>query len=241
MMGRPGSDSAPPRNIGALADAAGLNVEAVRILHQAATAEAPVFTKPLDNNRTAWPLLMCGIELWTKFGSSLPRSDLEAIIRGLVVYSKSTGWSGGSVSPVIALFRVYQERFPRFERRLADWILANRSNAYEPYGSARCGEARSREEYEKCLQLLSERAADKQASERERRNAAAREKSKKATNRLRNAVRRGDVAAVDGLLLQGADWRAAIAAGGSLLETARENQRDQMVEHLRSIGIEQDL
>lgn len=238
MMGKPGSDSTPSRDIGAIADAVGLDAEAVRILHRAATSEAPVFAKPLDNKRTAWPLLMCGNEPWMNFGSRLARDDLEALIRGLVAYSRSTGWSGGSVSPVIALFRVHQERFPKCERSLADWILANRVNAYEPYGSARCGQARSRAEYEMCLEKLSQHAAAKQTAERERRHAASREKTGKATSRLRNAVRRGDIAAVDGLLLQGADWRAVIAAGGSLLELARENQREQMVAHLRSIGIE---
>ena len=54
-----------------------------------------------------------------------------------------------------------------------------------------------------------------------------------ATQRLPNAVRRGDVAAVEVLLKKGADWGTVVSTSGSLVKLAEDNGRQNVAQLLR--------
>lgn len=54
-----------------------------------------------------------------------------------------------------------------------------------------------------------------------------------ATQRLPNAVRRGDVAAVEVLLRKGADWGTVVGTCGSLVKLAEDNGRLKVAQLLR--------
>ena len=73
--------------------------------------------------------------------------------------------------------------------------------------------------------------------EQERQEAAHRAKVSRdavnATQRLPNAVRRGDAAAVEALLKKGADCAAVASTTGSLVKLAEDNGRQQVATLLR--------
>lgn len=191
----------------------------------------------LANENKAWSLLLgVGREFWQGLGTDLPQSDLEAVIRGLVHYSRTGRPTGGSVSPVIWLFARYAARFPESEPSLTRWVVANRVNPYEPFGSVIENQATSIGEY--VLRRLSRgaRARSNEAIEHERKAEAASRRADKATTRLVGAIKRGDVTAVAALLATGADPSKALP-DGSLVELAESHGRSAVAELLRSRGL----
>jgi hypothetical protein len=95
----------------------------------------------LADREFAWTTRINGCPFWRELAANLRDDDLENLIRGWVLHSRASGDSGGSVSPVIWLFQVFQQRCPSREPELTQWIFANRVNDYEPYGST-CREPR---------------------------------------------------------------------------------------------------
>lgn len=71
-------------------------------------------------------------------GDILSEEDLQHLIRGLVKYSQAAGpsKSGGSASPVIPIYTVYAEKYPACEAELTSWIIRNRVNDYDPFGTS---------------------------------------------------------------------------------------------------------
>ena len=69
---------------------------------------------------------------WEHLFPAMQTDAMEALVRGLVL---ARGRSGllNSVSPVIWAYRALQSRQDCTE--LADWVLANTDNEYEPFGS----------------------------------------------------------------------------------------------------------
>jgi hypothetical protein len=91
----------------------------------------------LADPQAAWSVLQRDPALWDAMAQELSEEQLRFLIRGLVHYSRARGPAaiGLSVSPVIRLFQSYSKRFPDDQFRLTRWIVVNRVNPYEPFGS----------------------------------------------------------------------------------------------------------
>jgi len=77
--------------------------------------------------------------------------DLYRLITGLIYFTRifpSSG--GGSVSPISTLLNIFASKDPKREPELTAWIVDNRTNRYDPWGTSRDSAARS----------LAERAAE---------------------------------------------------------------------------------
>lgn len=196
----------------------------------------------LEDANYAWQTLMCGNDPWKALARRLSERDLESLIRGLISYGRLSGRStGGSVSPVIPLYYAFAERFPKSEPSLTEWIVSNRINDYEPFGSTICNRELSLDDHRRALHARVSVAMANEARDRVRQEEEGEAKriqeAKNATTNLRNAVRRGDLAAVKILLEKGADVAAAVSQGESLLVIARENGRTAVAEFLMEKGI----
>lgn len=175
--------------------------------------------------------IMVGHRPWVRLAERLDEERLRQLMRGLILYSQDSGWSGGSVSPVVNLYGVYARRFPEREPELNRWIAANRCNAYEPFGSTLFTDAETLREHEELWREWREQTAVDLAAREE---ARLRRIADDATAKLPGAARRGDVAALAALVEKGADWRVR-DGGMSLLDLAEAQGREEAAEFLRSL------
>ncbi len=187
-------------------------------------------------------LLKFNLKDWEVLGLGLAQDELNNLIRGIIYFSMAGGHSGGSVSPVIPLFRVYADRFPKQEPDLCYWITKNRKNDYEPFGTWNHGGARNMAEYRshQLWKQADRNARIQQESDHQKVFKETRIEREKAaaTENLWNAVRRGDVTAVEALLAKGADWRSVVNDKGSLLELAKNKGNQTLVALLEQNSIE---
>ncbi|GKS60523.1 hypothetical protein YTPLAS18_40500 [Nitrospira sp.] len=172
---------------------------------------------------------------WDALAEVLSVEELENLIRGLVLYSGASGWCRGSVSPVIALYWKFVRRAPRREPRLTGWIVRNRVNEYDPFGTIVHFGAMNLRDFETAWEWKKAIARQNIAAERERQEADRKRAAVRATGRLANAVRRGDIKAVAALLRRGADPVAALP-GQSLVGFAEAQGRTSVAELLRQRG-----
>lgn len=122
-----------------------------------------------------------GRKSWTEVANASSPAELQSMIRGVVRAEQLGKWYGGSVSVVITLFKAYQGKRQPDEDELAEWVMRNSSNDYEPYGTSR-GSARSLEE----LWALNRRVADRKraaAHEEQRRAEEGAQRRKEAAER----------------------------------------------------------
>jgi len=162
---------------------------------------------------------------WKQVGNALSESDLFALIRAIVVAEETLpNWNAGSVSPAIWLFRIFNEKYPAEARQLADWILANSSNGWLPYGSANYG-ADSIAEYEIHHRVHNEAKSNKAQIENVRALEGKRRRADEATAKLFGAVKRNDIKAVAALLAQGANSGMQGTDGLSAIELAKSLNR----------------
>ena len=187
--------------------------------------------------------LRCGRDNWRRVANERSSERIADLIRGLILYRRASGHlSGGSTSPVIVLYDVLVGRRPSLEPELTKWIVEHSDNPWEPFGTLE-GERRptSYSEYvEGCNALArftsKNIAAEEKRQEEARKRRVIREREE-STQRLANAVRRGDLLAVQALLAKGADVRRALPEGESLVTLAESNGRASVAEFLRSLGI----
>jgi len=75
---------------------------------------------------------------WDATTKKLSTADLIRLIKGLTIAEKFFHWHGGSVAAAIWVFRELLRRNDIDAiRDTANWIFANRSNPYLPFGSTR--------------------------------------------------------------------------------------------------------
>jgi hypothetical protein len=177
------------------------------------------------------PIIALGRQAADALGELLSCEEMQHLIRALVIHSTLVGLSksGGSASPVAPLCRTFAQLHPQSEPELFAWVVENRINTYEPFGTTTFAGATS-------LAMHNELRRDRKeyvTAEDEKRQESRRvREAEKATERLPNAVRRGDLSAVEALLKRGADILVASSKVGSLCQLARDNDRDAMVEYL---------
>lgn len=187
----------------------------------------PVIPESLSDPDTAHSALMVGDGPWKAVGRSMDSRELGGVIRGLVLFGVASGITGGSGSPVIALYRQFARRFPRYEEALASWIQVHRINKCEPFGGAVGNDVRNLAAYEKAGRESAAGAAGAEASRRWARAA-------KATQALPRAVRRGDLPAVIALLARGGDPHAPLPDGTSLIAHAEAHGCSKVADLLRT-------
>lgn len=198
-------------------------------------SESDLVPTQFRNQQATWDRLMCGDDPWRQVGDRLSEPDLRNLIKGLVLLVRGPLSGAGSVSPVIPLFECYRTRFEAEERTLGGWIAANRVNPAEPFGSGKFPAARTFGEYQ-AARKNHEAAMDRLQCEGQ--EEARRQRARKATLRLADAVRRGDLKAVTALLAKGADpGEAAVVAGVTMTELATTEGRSEVLELLISQGI----
>jgi hypothetical protein len=178
---------------------------------------------------------------FSNLASKIPHDDLESLIKGIVLFCKPLGFrrTGGSVSPVIYLYRIYASRFPDFEPSLTRWVVLNRINPYEPYGcisnntafSLAVKEMRDKEDHIKSVETLIEHNKECEIQLLNR-NIKSELIANRATRNLAAAVKRGDLAAVKAMLKNGADLQKTLPNGSSLVEVAIANGRIEVKEFL---------
>lgn len=170
-------------------------------------------------------------------GENLSEEDLNHLIRALIKYSQLAGpsKSGGSASPVIPIYSEYVEKFPGSEAELTSWIIRNRINDYDPFGTIVHNDCPS---YKIFLETWKQHKLYLAEQEQKRNEEKLARWEIDATEKLPNAVRRGDIKAVKALLEKGGNPKEAMIKVGSLCKLANEHGRDQMQAYLKSVGIE---
>lgn len=179
-------------------------------------------------------------DLANELGGLLTHVELRSLIRGLIRYSREAGpsKSGGSASPVIPIYEVFVEKYPDEEPELTAWIVENRVNEYEPFGTIVHDNARNLEAYHQRRVSRQQIAKTNIEQDQARHQEKLKRVAIKATEDLPNAVKRGDIAAVEALLAKGADPKEATQTVGSLIELATHEGRDNMIEFLKARGIQ---
>lgn len=88
-------------------------------------------------------------DFWIKKAKSLNSANkLEELIKGILLFfNKNNLHTGGSVSPIRWLFEVYKDCYPQNEPVLCTWIVKNRNNQYEPFGTICSNNAKSWNEH----------------------------------------------------------------------------------------------
>jgi hypothetical protein len=171
---------------------------------------------------------------WEEVCRSLTKVEFAALIRALTIaWEVQYGsYGGGSTSPVILVYPVFKSRFPRAAPPLADWIFAHTSNSgYLHFPESKLG-APERKALERLRGEVSAQRARLLEVELAHQGAARAAKVVRATLNLPNAVRRGDVKAVEALLARGADPLHPGPDGRTALDFAREAQNATILELL---------
>ena len=187
--------------------------------------------------RAAHEALVWGPGDWSVQISGRSTEELRDLVKGLVSLSRHLGPIGGSVSPVIWVFREIQRRNPPWTDELAGWVLDHRVNEYEPFGTMISRQVKDLDGLRKWQDDCLARRAARADAEAFRAREASERRSARATESVVGAVRRGDLAGLKALLAQGACLERALPDGRSLQELAASHGRQQMVELLRELGI----
>jgi hypothetical protein len=167
---------------------------------------------------------------------ALSKTELQKLIRSLVKYSRVHGprVSGGSASPVVFLYSRYCDLYPEDEADMTAWIVDNRVNEYEPFGTRTNCDTRS---ISARLDLRDQRRKEVIAIENEQQETKRLREGKKATENLPYAIRRGDLDAINELLDKGADTKEASHILGPLQKLAIRHKRDKALRLLIDKGI----
>lgn len=175
---------------------------------------------------------------WSKSTAGRTPEDVAALIKGIVLLSRGVGgFLGGSGSPVIGLCWELRRRDPVLGNAVSEWVLANRTNEYEPFGSRVSLSVRTLADYADWLVAREARRQARRAALDSAIDVARDRRAAAATSNLANAVRRGDVLAIRALLAQGARPAEAVPGGGSLQALAASHGRQRALALLRELGI----
>ena len=154
---------------------------------------------------------------------SLSASDRVAFVKALAVFEHTVGGLGS----VTALERVLP-LIPDDDHAILDWILST-TRSYWYYSNG----ASSYTELVASRAAHAKRRAGNEAREAEREREAKARKAERASVNLFNAVRRGDLKAVQALLQTGASPNACTPEGVPLVKYAEERGRSEAAELLR--------
>lgn len=119
---------------------------AVPILIEVARADpGPTREVALNRARPLARLNCLGPREWEAATETLTEEEHQLLAKGLVLAEEALRWPGGSVAAAIWVYHTYRSQFPATAEQLADWMLANSTNPWVPFGTNR-GSATSRAE-----------------------------------------------------------------------------------------------
>lgn len=172
---------------------------------------------------------------------SLNTKELGSIIKGFITWGRfSRKKTGGSVSPVQAMYKHYVEIDPTGEKSLSDWIHRHRTNEYDPFGASIYRNARTISDCRKIDAQRRDIAALKAKQHQVKMNieqtVAYEKQMLKSADALPKAIKRGDIKAVSAIINMGAA-PCAIAGYTSYYEYALEHTSLEIAELLGSSGL----
>jgi hypothetical protein len=75
---------------------------------------------------------------WEEVCENLDVAQHVALLKALTLAEKHAGWGGGSVSPIIWVYRALEPRVSyETAHALASWVIARSDNGFAPFGSTR--------------------------------------------------------------------------------------------------------
>ena len=153
-------------------------------------ADQPGTPLVLRDKGRAWKLLMIGDEPWRRWAAAATDEHLRLVIRGLILYYRVDGRpTGGSVSPVIPLYREFIARYPGDDPEFTSWIVRNRRNEYDPFGTTVHGDATTLQEFRAYQRRRALSRAEGEARNRELQRGDVEAKAERATGRLAGAAK----------------------------------------------------
>lgn len=158
--------------------------------------------------------------------NAMTKAERTAFIKALAVYEETVRGLG-SVTALCQLLPLS----PGEDEATIDWVLA-RTRSYDYYANG----ARTLAEFLEAKAARAEGRAATARLEAERQRAAREKRAARATTLLYNAVRRGDLKAVQGLIEQGASADARTPEGEDLDGYAERNGRTEIAAALREAG-----
>ena len=162
-----------------------------------------------------WSLQTMPLSAWEEI-DSLEDSDILALIKVFTLMNK-----GGSVSSVIWLYKILESKYPSLCTDIANWVLLNSNNMYEPFGTYNFG-AKSFEEYQKNLANEHLRKANRYKEIEDNQIKAKNRSTKDATEKIFKAIARRDKKAIEALISKGADIYSVNSEGKTAFELAQE-------------------
>jgi hypothetical protein len=163
--------------------------------------------------------------LWQQWDSVVAGwsvAQIRDLIKGLTHFERIFHRQFGSVPPVANLFGIFESKATKDEAdQLADWVLRNTVNSYSPFGTHNHG-ARSLKEVRERESLRCAIRRCRARKEHQRLKEAEAQRALVATERLPNALRRGDSKAVAALMAKGADADVVGSFGKSARAMADE-------------------
>ena len=150
--------------------------------------------------------------------------ELISIIKAVAVLEHIVGGSG-SVTHLKRLLGLV----PDPDRELLDWILSN-TKSYWYYSH----NTKSVEEYDLVCRTIASRTAERISVDDERKKQDKIRVAAAKTNRLFNAIRRGDFKAIEALILGGANPQTVTPTGESLVSFAETKGNAQVIAILKT-------
>lgn len=204
----------------------------VKELIKAELEDAPSFLHIKKKANLGYPSIIPGNINFGYLGEILSEIELKALIRAIVMHSREAGrfTSGGSTSPINALYCLCCMLYPESEWEMGLWIHENTVNPnYEP-GLSPSGQIAKQKDSRRRQLLEDERQVIAKRGRVER-------DAKKATLNLPNAIRRGDVKAVKVLVEKEGDIKQAFLEVDSLRPSLKKDTKRIMTEYLDSLGL----
>ena len=154
-------------------------------------------------------------------------SDQESFVKAVALYEETVGGLG-SVSFLHRIFETIDD--PRHD--LFDWVV-NNTSSYDYYS----GGAKSFAELQTIKRGYAARKAEKKKGERERERTAKHLRAERAEHNIIKAIQRGDIKAVEALLLKGVSPNMLTEDGVSLAQLAESIGQIEIAKQLRDQAI----
>jgi hypothetical protein len=81
----------------------------------------------------SWP----HFKIWDELTENLSIEEHEFLGKGFAYWAKNNPIDGGSVTPLIGIYRSYEKKYPTRAHDFANWILENSDNQWAPFGYSR--------------------------------------------------------------------------------------------------------
>ncbi len=88
------------------------------------------YSQMIKDRFYSWP----DWNIWNGLTEHLSMEEHEYLGKGFAYWSLENPCNGGSVSPLIGIYRLYAEKYPQAAKSFANWIIEHSDNQYVPYG-----------------------------------------------------------------------------------------------------------